>query len=88
MSCNTLRAIRPGPQEWGSRRCSWFPIEHSTPATHSTVIDGAACGGIVSEVDVYADGRPLYACELCESVVEESEIRPRRPCDGHKRAIK
>jgi hypothetical protein len=44
MVCEKLVNIRPGSQEWGSRKCHWYPIPHDDPKT------GEACGGDKKEI--------------------------------------
>lgn len=37
-SCEKLVAIRPGPQRWGTRERTWYPIPHEDS-------DGKPCKG-------------------------------------------
>lgn len=76
MLCDKIVAIKPGSQKWGSRECAWFPIPHSALAKH------IGCGGSVHEIDAE------LTCQICERIVDVTEVKPSEPCDGHKREIK
>ncbi len=77
--CDTLRNIRPGPQQWGTRMCAWYPVAHWINV-HQT------CENIVFFTGLDKNEYPTaVTCVKCGpvSVTETLSIR----CPGEKKSL-